>query len=67
VATVSFFPVFYILGLTANESILQNAKHLIIAACGTSYFAGLYGAHIMRALNSFETIQGRFYLCISLY
>jgi len=44
-------------GLSSNEEILGNIKHLIIAACGTSFFAGLLGAHMMRNLNSFETVQ----------
>jgi len=32
-------------------------KHLLVAACGTSYHASLYGAQIMRYLSAFETIQ----------
>jgi len=30
---------------------------LVIAACGTSYFSGLLGAHYMRQLDSFLTVQ----------
>lgn len=44
-------------GLSSNEESLEGVKHLIIAACGTSLFAGHFGAHLMRALNSFETVQ----------
>ncbi len=44
-------------GLDVNESELLGIKHLIIAACGTSYHSGLYAAQIMRDLHAFETIQ----------
>jgi len=30
---------------------------LLIAACGTSYYAGIAGAQLMRFMNSFETVQ----------
>ena len=36
---------------------LTRVNNLIIAACGTSFFASLYGAHLMRSINSFETVQ----------
>jgi len=42
----------------ANKTILQTVRHLIIAACGTSYFAGIAGSQYMKYLNSFETVQG---------
>jgi len=32
-------------------------KHLVIAACGTSLFAGFFGAYIMKRLGAFESIQ----------
>ncbi len=44
-------------GLENQKNILLNIKHLVIAACGTSYFAALYGARIMRKLKAFDTIQ----------
>lgn len=44
-------------GLEQNKEWLLKIKHLIIAACGTSYYSGLYGAKLMRQLKSFETIQ----------
>lgn len=44
-------------GLSENEEALSNVKHLIIAACGTSLFAGLFGSYLMRAMASFETVQ----------
>lgn len=44
-------------GLSDNEEALANVKHLIIAACGTSLFAGLFGSYLMRSMVSFETVQ----------
>ncbi|KAL6068250.1 glutamine--fructose-6-phosphate transaminase (isomerizing) [Balamuthia mandrillaris] len=44
-------------GLEANKDTLSGIDHLIIAACGTSYFAGMAGAHLMRSLHSFKTVQ----------
>eukprot|EP00744_Colponema_vietnamica_P001287 GILI01002149.1.p1 GENE.GILI01002149.1~~GILI01002149.1.p1 ORF type:complete len:703 (-),score=268.20 GILI01002149.1:429-2537(-) len=44
-------------GLEANSDQLGTISHLIMAACGTSYHAALYGAHLMRLLHSFETVQ----------
>lgn len=44
-------------GLDRNKDALLTIKHLVIAACGTSYHAGLYGALAMRALKAFDTVQ----------
>jgi glucosamine--fructose-6-phosphate aminotransferase (isomerizing) len=44
-------------GLQANSEMLLSIKNLMISACGTSYFAGLYGARLMKALKCFETVQ----------
>lgn len=44
-------------GLESREGELMTIKHLVIAACGTSYHAGLYGALAMRAMRAFETVQ----------
>lgn len=44
-------------GLEQNADRLLSIKHLVIAACGTSYHAGLYGALAMRALKAFDTVQ----------
>lgn len=44
-------------GLEERKETLRNIKHLVIAACGTSYHAGLEGAQLMRGLHSFETVQ----------
>jgi glucosamine--fructose-6-phosphate aminotransferase (isomerizing) len=44
-------------GLDRNKEILLPIKHLLITACGTSFYSGLAGAHIMRHLGGFETVQ----------
>jgi len=44
-------------GLERKRESLTPVKHLVITACGTSYFAGLAGANVMRSLGIFETIQ----------
>jgi len=44
-------------GLDKNRDTLRNIRHLVIAACGTSYYSGLAGAQMMRYMRSFETIQ----------
>eukprot|EP00743_Colponemidia_sp_Colp-15_P007192 GILK01007766.1.p1 GENE.GILK01007766.1~~GILK01007766.1.p1 ORF type:complete len:710 (-),score=127.71 GILK01007766.1:231-2360(-) len=44
-------------GLDANRENLLKIDHLVMAACGTSYHAALYGAQLMRNLKSFETVQ----------
>lgn len=44
-------------GLEAHAKELLGIHHLVIAACGTSYHAGLYGAMAMRALKAFTTVQ----------
>ena len=40
-----------------SHSELLAIENLVIAACGTSLFAGLYGAALMRWLDSFTTVQ----------
>lgn len=47
-------------GLAANADVISHIKNLLIAACGTSFYSGLLGAHYMRQLGSFDTIQGNF-------
>jgi len=32
-------------------------KQLVVAACGTSYYAGLYGMKLMQALRSFDSVN----------
>ena len=44
-------------GLEARRAELLGVRHLLVAACGTSAFAGLYGARLMRRLGCFDTVQ----------
>lgn len=44
-------------GLETRASELVDIKHLVIAACGTSFHAGMYAAQSMRSLHAFETVQ----------
>mmetsp|Transcript_18566 Transcript_18566/g.27790 ORF Transcript_18566/g.27790 Transcript_18566/m.27790 type:complete len:661 (+) Transcript_18566:102-2084(+) len=44
-------------GMTQNADTMLSVDNLVIAACGTSLNAGSYGAHIMRSLGAFNTIQ----------
>ena len=43
-------------GLDANSDRMLSIENLVIAACGTSYFASLYGAKMMSWLSSFNTV-----------
>ncbi|MCR4311843.1 MAG: glutamine--fructose-6-phosphate transaminase (isomerizing) [Candidatus Uhrbacteria bacterium] len=44
-------------GLEENADRLLGIRHLVIAACGTSFHTGLYGGLAMRALKAFDTVQ----------
>lgn len=44
-------------GLDNNIETLKGVKHLVIAACGTSMHAAIFGAILMRSLHAFETVQ----------
>lgn len=46
-------------GLETNREILSGITHLVLAACGTSYFAAMAGANFMRFLSAFKTVQVR--------
>ena len=43
-------------GLQENAERMLSIQDLLIAACGTSLNAGLYGAKLMRSLGSFRTV-----------
>jgi glucosamine--fructose-6-phosphate aminotransferase (isomerizing) len=43
-------------GLDENKDMLLGIKHLVMAACGTSYYASLYGSLLMRSLKCFDTV-----------
>eukprot|EP01083_Nonionella_stella_P203708 743099_1 len=44
-------------GLDEKIDSLLPIKHLMIGACGTSLFAAMYGAKLMRMLDAFQTVQ----------
>jgi len=44
-------------GLESNSESLLGIDNLVMSACGTSLFASMYGAHLMRSLKCFDTIQ----------
>jgi glucosamine--fructose-6-phosphate aminotransferase (isomerizing) len=44
-------------GLEQYVDFLKNAKNLVIVACGTSYFASMFVANLMRKLEIFNTVQ----------
>jgi len=44
-------------GFDEHKKELIDIKHLIIIACGSSFYAGLYGAKVFKLLNCFETVQ----------
>lgn len=44
-------------GLENAKDMLLPIHHLIITGCGTSFFAGQFGAKVMRFLNTFDTVQ----------
>jgi glutamine---fructose-6-phosphate transaminase (isomerizing) len=45
------------LNIQLDEKIIINSNHLIIVACGSSLYAGLFVSHIMRILNSFTIVE----------
>ena len=44
-------------GLEQYVDFLKNAKNLVIVACGTSYFASMFVANLMRRLEIFNSVQ----------
>eukprot|EP01094_Clydonella_sp_ATCC50884_P018958 TRINITY_DN3609_c0_g1_i1.p1 TRINITY_DN3609_c0_g1~~TRINITY_DN3609_c0_g1_i1.p1 ORF type:complete len:470 (-),score=111.13 TRINITY_DN3609_c0_g1_i1:165-1574(-) len=44
-------------GLDQNRARMLAIRHLVITACGSSFHAALYGAHLMRMLHAFDTVQ----------
>lgn len=46
-------------GLDQDEAELINIENIIVAACGTSYYASLYGSYLMREFGCFQTIDVR--------
>jgi glucosamine--fructose-6-phosphate aminotransferase (isomerizing) len=44
-------------GLESNKEMMLGVRHLMMAACGTSLFASMYGAQLMKSLKCFDTVQ----------
>lgn len=44
-------------GFDNDEHELINIENLLIAACGTSYYASLYGSLLMREFGCFQMIE----------
>jgi len=44
-------------GLEENLHRMLSIENLVIAACGTSHFASIYGAKLMSSLGAFNTVQ----------
>lgn len=44
-------------GLEQYNDFLRNAKNLVIVACGTSFFASMFVANLMRRLEIFNSVQ----------
>jgi len=44
-------------GMDADEEDLINIENLVIAACGTSYYASHYGSQLMREFGCFSVID----------
>ena len=46
-------------GLDAHEDQLSRVNYLVLAACGTSFFACKYAENIMRKLGCFDYIEAK--------
>lgn len=46
-------------GFDRAQSRLALVKHLVLAACGTSLYASMYGAKLMRDLEALDTATVR--------
>ena len=46
-------------GLDSHEEELFGIENLMIAACGTSFYAGQYGEYLMRDLQIFQFVQAK--------
>jgi glutamine---fructose-6-phosphate transaminase (isomerizing) len=44
-------------GMDNDEEELIHIENLLIAACGTSYYASLYGSYLMREFGCFQMID----------
>lgn len=50
-------------GFDRAEARLKAVRHLVLTACGTSLYASMYGAKIMRDLEALDTatVRGRYH------
>ena len=46
-------------GLDANEEALLNIENLMIAACGTSFYAGQFAEYLMREMEIFQYVEAK--------
>ena len=46
-------------GFEENEDKLSSIENLIIAACGTSFYAGQYAEYLMRDLGCFVSVEAK--------
>jgi glucosamine--fructose-6-phosphate aminotransferase (isomerizing) len=46
-------------GLDNDEEELVNIENLLIAACGTSYHASLYGRYLLREFGCFQLVEAK--------
>ena len=44
-------------GLEGSSEYLKQIENIILLGCGTSYYAGLYGAHFFKQVCNFNTVQ----------
>jgi len=44
-------------GLDNDEEELINIENLLIAACGTSFYASHYGSYLMREFGCFQLVD----------
>ena len=44
-------------GMDSNQEKLVEIDDLLIGACGTSYYASLYGQYLMRELGCFKSVE----------
>lgn len=46
-------------GLNSHEEALSQVNSLILAACGTSYYASRYAESLMKRLGCFEYVEAK--------
>ena len=46
-------------GLDSHQEALSQVNNLVLAACGTSFYACKYAEHLMRTLGCFDYIEAK--------